>query len=59
VAASFAADSVVLATSRGYVIRYSWDEYGNEKGEHQYSSLISSLHILSSAQHQSATCRNP
>eukprot|EP00879_Flechtneria_rotunda_P019362 GHRR01020334.1.p1 GENE.GHRR01020334.1~~GHRR01020334.1.p1 ORF type:complete len:907 (+),score=281.55 GHRR01020334.1:278-2998(+) len=31
VAAACAADNVILATSRGYLIRYQWDEYANEK----------------------------
>jgi len=26
-------DVVMVATSRGYVLRYQWDAYGNEKGE--------------------------
>lgn len=33
VAAACACDVIVLATSRGYLLRYQWDEYGNEKGE--------------------------
>jgi hypothetical protein len=32
VAAACAADVIILATSRGYLLRYHWDEYGNEKG---------------------------
>lgn len=32
VAAACAADVIILATSRGYLLRYQWDEYGNEKG---------------------------
>jgi hypothetical protein len=32
VAAACAAETVVLATSKGYLLRYQWDEYGNEKG---------------------------
>lgn len=31
VAAACAADVIILATSRGYLLRYQWDEYGNEK----------------------------
>lgn len=31
-AAACAADVIILATSRGYLLRYQWDEYGNEKG---------------------------
>ncbi|KIY94421.1 hypothetical protein MNEG_13541, partial [Monoraphidium neglectum] len=33
VAAACAADTVLLATSRGYLLRYHWDEHGNERGE--------------------------
>lgn len=25
-------DVVCVATSRGYLLRYHWDDYGNEKG---------------------------
>ncbi|WIA14238.1 hypothetical protein OEZ85_002776 [Tetradesmus obliquus] len=31
VAAACAADTLVLATSKGFLLRYQWDEYGNEK----------------------------
>ena len=32
VAAAAAADTVVLATARGFLLRYRWDEHGNERG---------------------------
>jgi len=32
VAAAYAADTVLLATSKGYVLRYHWDDHGNERG---------------------------
>eukprot|EP00878_Enallax_costatus_P011969 GHUV01012497.1.p1 GENE.GHUV01012497.1~~GHUV01012497.1.p1 ORF type:complete len:1028 (+),score=282.75 GHUV01012497.1:49-3132(+) len=31
VAAACGTDTVVLATSRGFLLRYQWDDYGNEK----------------------------
>jgi pyruvate/2-oxoacid:ferredoxin oxidoreductase beta subunit len=31
VAVAAASDHVFVATSRGYVLQYSWDDYGNEK----------------------------
>jgi hypothetical protein len=38
VAAACAAETVVLATSKGFLLRYQWDEYGNEKGGLQKSA---------------------
>lgn len=32
VAAAVASEQVILGTSRGYLLRYYWDESGNEKG---------------------------
>ncbi len=31
-AAACAPDAVLLATSKGYLLRYHWDDHGNEKG---------------------------
>ncbi len=31
-------DVVYVATTRGYVLRYHWDDYGNEKGDSSRSS---------------------
>eukprot|EP00983_Pelagomonas_calceolata_P097951 1158300-Pelagomonas_calceolata.AAC.3 len=35
-------DVVVVATSRGYVLRYQWDDYGNEK-EHCTKETANSI----------------
>jgi hypothetical protein len=37
-----AADHVLVATSRGFVLQYSWDDYGNEKSERPWLHLLPS-----------------
>lgn len=37
-------DNVLVATSRGYLLRYSWDEYGNER--------VSEVEVVPSKQQQ-------
>jgi hypothetical protein len=32
VAAAVASEQVILGTSKGYLLRYYWDEAGNERG---------------------------
>lgn len=34
VAAAVASEQVILGTSKGYLLRYFWDESGNERGGH-------------------------
>jgi hypothetical protein len=38
VAAAAAQDTVLLATSRGYLLRYLWDDHGNERGGRGWGS---------------------
>lgn len=39
VAAAVASEQVILGTSKGYLLRYYWDDSGNERGAHSNSSV--------------------